>query len=70
MEIATNTTGPLNYDSPQAVPFVVWDCPSQPAYNLGIDGISALVAPPTRRTVEGILPNDGWIDREGCRDGY
>ena len=58
MEINTNITGLLSYNSPQALLFVVCDCPSQPDNNLGIVGISALVAPPTRRTVKGILPDD------------
>ena len=70
MERTTSINGLLNYDSQQAPMFVVCDSPSQPANNLGIVGIPALVTPPTRRTVKGILPNDERIDREGCGDGY
>ena len=44
--------------------------PSQPADNLRIGGISPLVAQGTGGIVRKVLPNDGRIDREGCRQGY
>src|SRR5258706_16296954 len=48
----------------------LYDWLSLPTNNLRIDGISAIVAPSTRRIVKRILPTDEWIDREGCREGY
>ena len=62
MEGTTSINGLLNYDSQRALVFVVRDSPSQPANNLGTVGISALVTPPARNIVKGILPNDERID--------
>ena len=41
-----------------------------PANNSRMDGISALVAPSTRRHVEGVLSTDERIDRKSCGEGY
>ena len=45
------------------------NCPSRPANDLRIGGLSALFAPWTKRIVKGILPTDEWIDG-GCGERY
>ena len=44
--------------------------PSQLADTVRIGGVSPLVAQRTGRIVRDVLPDDGRIDREGCRQGY
>ena len=46
------------------------NCPSQPAADVRIGGISPLIAPQTRRFTRGILSTDGRIDREGYGQVY
>ena len=46
------------------------NCPSQPADDVRIGGITPLIAPQTRRFIKGILSTDGRINREDYGQVY
>ena len=70
MESITIIVGIWIYTSLQALPFVSFNCPSKLANNPPIDGISAPIAPPTRKIAKGLLPTDERIDRGDCGEGH